>query len=135
MRIERETRLDDPDVVRRLYSDLIAFWAAGLLPHFRAENECLLARLVRHVDPEDERIRRTQRDHLRIEALVAEMRDTRDSLRRRDALLRFARRLREHIRWEEDVLFEVTQTKLKATEMRALREHLDESLPKEIVSP
>jgi hypothetical protein len=135
MRIERETRLADPDVIRRLYSDLIAFWAAGLLPHFRAENECLLARLVRRVDLDDERIRRTQRDHLGIEALVAEMRDTQDPGLRKEALIRFAQRLREHIRWEEEVLFETTQTTLKAPEMRFLQAHLEQSLPKETVSP
>jgi hypothetical protein len=42
LRIEKE--LDDAgsNAVNRLYSDLIAYWAAGLLPHFRGENECLL---------------------------------------------------------------------------------------------
>ena len=135
VRIEKELDDADPEAVRRLYSDLIAFWAAGLLPHFRGENECLLARLVRHVPPDDELIRRTQHDHLGMEALVASMRDSEDLTVRKGALQRFGRWLREHIRWEEDVLFEETQVRLNEGELEALREQLDDELPAVPVSP
>jgi hemerythrin superfamily protein len=113
----------------------LPFWAAGLLPHFRGENECLLARLVRHFDPEHELVRRTQWDHLGIEALVAEMRDTRNPGKRKEALVRFGHWLRAHVRWEEDVLFEETRRMLGKAEMQALASHLNESLPKEMASP
>ncbi len=117
LRIDREIADADEAGVRGVYDGLIAFWAQGLLPHFRAENECLLARLVRHVDVEDELVRRTERDHLGMEALVARMRDTDDLQARRELLLEFAKTIRAHIRWEEDVLFAETERLLTEAEM------------------
>ncbi|MEX0801630.1 MAG: hemerythrin domain-containing protein [Dehalococcoidia bacterium] len=128
LRIERELPDADAEGLNRLYSDLIAFWAAGLLPHFRTENECLLARLLRHVPPDDELIRRTQGDHLTIEGLVATMRDRDDIEERRDALRRFGETLRTHIRWEEEVLFEETQRLLERGEMAALGRDVEERI-------
>jgi hemerythrin-like domain-containing protein len=126
LRIERELPGADAEGLNRLYSDLIAFWAAGLLPHFRTENECLLARLVHHVPPDDDMVRRTQDDHLSMEALVATMRDTRDPEERRRALRRFGETLSNHIRWEEEVLFEETQRRLRREEMAALGRDVEE---------
>ncbi len=120
MRIDREIPDADEAGVRGVYDALIAFWAQGLLPHFRAETECLLARLVRHVDVENELVRRTERDHLGMEALVARMRDTDDLEARRGLLLEFAKTIRAHIRWEEDVLFAETERLLTEAEIRAL---------------
>jgi hemerythrin-like domain-containing protein len=136
LRIERELPDADADGVRLLYHDLIGFWARGLLPHFRTENECLLARLVRHVEPEDELVRRTQRDHLGLEALVATMRDTDELEERREALRRFGEWLREHIHWEDNVLFSETERLLERVEMAALGEEIAERQPKEqVVAP
>ena len=126
LRIEREVPGFGDEVLRDVYNDLISFWARGLLPHFRAENECLLARLVRHVPMDDELIERTNRDHLSIESLVATMRDTADTELRRQALLDFAATLRTHIRWEEDTLFAATEERLSADEMMALADDVTE---------
>ena len=120
LRIDREIPDGDEAGVRGVYDVLIAFWAQGLLPHFRAETECLLARLVRHVDVDDELVRRTERDHLGMAALVARMRDTDDLQARRELLLEFAKTIRAHIRWEEDVLFAETERLLTAPEIAAL---------------
>ena len=120
LRIEREIPGGDEAGVRAVYDALIVFWAQGLLPHFRAETECLLARLVRHVDAEDELVRRTERDHLGMAALVARMRDTDDLQARRELLLEFAKTIRAHIRWEEDVLFAETERLLTEPEIAAL---------------
>jgi hemerythrin-like domain-containing protein len=120
MRIDREIPDADEAGVREVYDTLMAFWARGLLPHFRAEGECLLARLVRHVDVEDELVRRTERDHLGMAALVARMRDADDPQARRELLLEFAKTIRAHIRWEEDVLFDETERLLTKSEMSAL---------------
>lgn len=136
LRIERELPEADEDGVRLLYHDLIGFWARGLLPHFRTENECLLARLVRHVEPDDELVRRTQRDHLGLEALVATMRDTDDLESRREALGGFGERLREHIRWEDNVLFTETERLLEQGEMTALGGEIEERQSAEpVVAP
>lgn len=133
LRIERELPSADEGALRLLYNDLIGFWARGLLPHFRAENECLLARLVRHVEPEDELVGRTQRDHLGLEALVATMRDTDELEARREALQRFGEWLREHIHWEDNVLFTETERLLERGEMTALGEEIEERQPAEMV--
>ena len=120
LRIEREVPAAGEAGLRDLYNDLISFWARGLLPHFRAESECLLARLVRHVPIDDELVQRTHRDHLSIEALVATMRDVPETESRRKAFLDFGATLRTHIRWEEDVLFAATEGRLTSDEMAAL---------------
>ena len=120
LRISREIPDADDAGIAAAYDDLISFWARGLLPHFRTENECLLARLVRHVPPTDDLIVRTQQDHLGIEALVADMRDNAGPEPRRGLLLAFGDRLRTHVRWEEDVLFQATQDQLTAPELAVL---------------
>jgi hypothetical protein len=128
-RIAKELPSASDSEAAQLYSDLVAFWSAGLLPHFRAEGECLLARLVRHLPHESEPVVRLQRDHLSLEALVATMRDASDAGERRDALAAFGELLHDHIRWEERDLFEVTQQQLTPDEMAALGEQLDDELP------
>jgi hemerythrin-like domain-containing protein len=131
-RIERTAPEATDGEVAQLYSTVIAYWSAGLIVHFNAESECLLARLVRHLPLDDERVVRLQRDHLSIEALVATMRDTDDANgteARRDALLAFAARLRTHVRWEEETLFPVTQETLNSGELDALGADLAERLP------
>ena len=112
-----------------LYSTTIAFWAAGLLPHFRAEGECLLARLIRHVPEDDERVQRLHRDHLRIEGFIASMRDTTDMAERRTWLGEFAETMRTHVRWEEETLFPSTESILEERELDALGAELAERLP------
>jgi len=112
LRIEKEVDAD-PEAIRRLYSDL----------------------MVRHAPPEDELIRRTQRDHLGMEALVASMQDGEEPKARKETLLRFGQWLRDHIRWEEDVLFEETQARLNEEELKALGEQLDDQLSAVPVSP
>jgi hypothetical protein len=134
-RIARDLPGASDDAAGRLYADLVAFWAAGLLPHFRAENECLLARLVRHVPHEHETVALTQRDHLDIEALVATMRDTTDPSARRATLAEFGVRLREHIRWEEAVLFAEAERSLTPLELDELEDDLAERLPGVVPAP
>lgn len=135
LRIERELPTASEDEVARLYTDLVAFWAAGLLPHFRVEQECLLARLVHHVSPEHEAVQRTHADHVSLESLVATMRDTRDPAVRSEALGNFGARLREHIHWEEAVLFELTQETLTGADMDALGDDISLQLPEVIPAP
>lgn len=129
LRIERELPTASDQQVARLYADLIGFWSAGLLPHFRAESECLLARLLRHRSDDDPQLRRLQTDHLRLEALVATMRDEDGVEPRREALAAFGTRLREHVRWEERQLFEAVEQALSEAELDALGADLAERLP------
>lgn len=130
LRLERELPGAGADQVEEIYSDLIRFWSAGLLPHFHGESDCLLARLLRHVEPEDPLIQKTTGDHLAMAALVARMRDAGpDAERRRGLLAEFGAILRAHIRWEEATLFERVQELLSVQEMEQLGSELDEVLP------
>lgn len=129
LRIARELPQADEAGVAALYADLLEFWEQALLRHFRAESECLLARLVRHVDLEDEMVRRTEADHLRMAALIADMRDAPDAAVRADRIRRFGDTLRDHIRWEEETLFEAAQRFMAKAELKALGRELDERLP------
>jgi hypothetical protein len=124
-----------PDAVGALYSDLLAFWSAGLLPHFRVEGECLLARLLRHLGEGAPEVQRVLDDHLGLAGLVATMRDTDDLESRRTALRGFGERLFEHIRWEEDVLFQRTQESLDAAEMAALGKDIRAYVPDVVPAP
>lgn len=68
-----------------------------------------------------------------MEALVATMRDAEGVEGRRDALARFGNSLRDHIRWEEEVLFSETERLLGRSEMTALAGEIDERQPEQPV--
>lgn len=128
-RIRKTLPSGSADDVAALYSALIAFWSAGLLPHFGAESECLLGRLVRHIPRDDEHILRLQRDHFDIEATVTAMRDATDLEARKAAMLDFAARMQTHVRWEEEDLFPTAETTLTDRELDLLGEDLADRLP------
>jgi hemerythrin-like domain-containing protein len=127
LRIERELPETQPPVLEALYRDVDDFWEQALLRHFRAESECLLARLVRYASYDDEMVSRLNTDHLRLAAIIAEMRD--DPKTRPRCLEAFGKLLRDHIKWEEEQLFEITQQRLKKREMEALGRELEARLP------
>lgn len=127
--LEREVPAAGPEQLAGLRNDTIEFWRTGLLPHFRAECECLLARLVRHITPDHELIQRTEQDHLRVHAIVASLREEAEPATVRVLLTDLGSLLRDHIRWEESVLFEVAQTRLQPEELEALGADLTERLP------
>jgi hypothetical protein len=121
--------------VQEMLSTVVDFWRDSLLPHFRAECECLLARLVRHAGLSDTLITRTESDHLQVHALAASLRDANDPRERRRLLNDLAALLRDHIRWEESVLFEATQDSLTPFELATLAADLAERIPEEPPPP
>jgi hemerythrin-like domain-containing protein len=133
LRIERDLPASDASDLETLYADLLEFWQRFLLNHFRAENECLLTRLTRHVGLDDELVARTCRDHIALDGLIVRMQD--DAPARREAISRFGALIREHVHWEEDVLFERSQEMLTGEEMRALGSDLETRLPDQIDFP
>jgi hypothetical protein len=66
---------------------------------------------------------------------VAALRDTDDPGQRRQYGQELGERLKEHIRWEESVLFEETQTKLSPEAMAALGEEIAERIPEFLSAP
>lgn len=131
LRIERELPAADVSAMQVLYGDLVRFWSAGLLPHFDAEDECMLARIARRGDPGLQRAGRLQRDHREMEELVDAMAAARTPDDRREALARFGVQLREHIRWEERDLFDWIQSELDEGELDAIGAYLEAHLPVE----
>jgi hypothetical protein len=109
-------------------SETLDMWEQGLVPHFRAECECLLARFARKSGTDDDLVARTQQDHLQAHALVTSIREAESEPGRRDHLAALATLLREHIRWEEAVLFEAAQSVL-SDELIPLGEDLAQRLP------
>lgn len=131
LRIERE--LPDAGVteMQALYADFVRFWNGALQPHFSCEDECLLARLARRADPGLQHAGRLQRDHRELEALVETMASARTPDDRHDALERFGRKLRDHIRWEERELFEWLQRELGTDDLDEIGAYLEAHLPAE----
>jgi hypothetical protein len=113
----------------QLEGETLDIWANGLVPHFRAECECLLARLARSVGAADALIERTQRDHVEAHALVISLREAGNEDERRAHLGALATLLRDHIRWEEATLFEATQQRLNTEDLSRLGEDLALRLP------
>jgi hypothetical protein len=133
MRIERELPTATDDAIAAMSAELVAFWQTGLLPHFRAECECLLARLARHAlvhgAPGADVIAQTQGDHLILNMLMTTIREDPDPSVRRETMKQFGDLLRRHIRWEEAVLFQATQEHLAGDELAALGADIADRIP------
>jgi iron-sulfur cluster repair protein YtfE (RIC family) len=119
----------DQAPLQQLIDETLGMWETGLVPHFRAECECVLARLARQTGADNELIARTQRDHIHAHALVTSIREAGDDSERRHHLSALAAVLREHIRWEEATLFESVQMLLDAPELSRLGDDLSERIP------
>jgi hypothetical protein len=133
LRVRRTIPSASDSEVSDFYSTLLRFWSAGLLPHFRAEGECLLARLVRHLSLEDPLVQRLHGDHLWMAALVATLRDTPDPGERRQLLLQFGETIEAHVHWEEQELFPMTEQQLSDPELEGIAEDLRERLPPAVI--
>jgi hypothetical protein len=134
VRVQREAPTADKNGLDELREGVLSFWQTALLPHFRAECECVLTRLARKLGAADHLLARTQSDHLKLNAFMVELQDGADLEQSRLLLIAMAGLLRDHIRWEESVLFERTQTELTEPELLLLGEDLSERLP-EIPAP
>ena len=121
--------------LNQLEQETLEVWQDGLVPHFRAECECLLARLARQLGADNDLIARTQRDHVQAHALVTSIREATGEPERRRHLGALATLLRDHIRWEEATLFEATQQRLEAGELSRLGEDLSQRLPEVPAAP
>ncbi len=131
LRISREAPAASAETLGALYSDVIAEWSRAVLPHFHAENDCLLARLLRY-PASQALVEQTSSDHLEIQGLVADMRDAASVAERRAAMLAFGQRLRDHIRWEESDLFPGTETAFTELELDTLAAEVEEWLGAEV---
>ncbi len=97
----------DPDVLKEIQ----AFCRDELKTHFAKEEKFLLPALKTH--GEDELVARTLREHAQMMGLVTR-------LDQKEALLQFAQLLKQHVRFEEQSLFEVSQEKLSDMELEMI---------------
>ena len=135
VRVLREAPSANEEQLAKLISDVLDFWQTALLPHFRAECECLLARLARQLAIDDALITRIQSDHLRLNALRVSLEERPGLASSRELLQEMAERLRDHIRWEEAVLFEQTPAVLGADFLRLLGDDLAQRIPEVPAAP
>ena len=99
----------DPTVLREIQ----AFCHDELRPHLAQEEEILLPALERH--GEHALVERTIGEHAQMMELVT-------SLEQKGSLLRLSELLKQHVRFEEQQLFEVSQRKLTDAELDAIAE-------------
>ncbi len=135
LRIKQEVPQGSEADVANLYAQLLRFWTRGLLPHFHTEEECLLARLIRHRPLGDPQVRQLQAEHLTMAGLVARMKDCSTLTERREALMEFGATLERHIRWEERELFETAQHELTEQELDQVGEEIEQRHPKPTRAP
>ncbi len=110
-KMERASEADRPDA--SVLQAIEAFCRDELQPHFVQEEELLLPALERH--GEGMLVERTLREHARMLELS-------ERLDRSEALRELATLLRQHVRFEEQELFEVAQAKLSDAELERIGE-------------
>ncbi len=91
--------------------ELEAFCRNELEPHFAREEEILLPALEKH--GEHQLVQKTLHEHTQMTGLATR-------LEQKDALQLFSQLLKQHIRFEEQFLFEVSQKKLSDAELEAI---------------
>ena len=99
------------DVDSDLLNEILTFYRNELSLHFSKEEEFLLPPLAKH--GEYEIVERTLREHAQIVALVPQ-------LEQKEALLQFAQLLKQHVRFEEQSLFAISQEKLSDAELEVI---------------
>ena len=100
----------EPGEAARVWPSVVQAFEVELEPHFRVEEELLLAPLASA--QEHELVQRTQADHARIRELIA-------GEASQQALAELGELLRAHVRFEESELFPTAEAKLDASQLAA----------------
>ncbi len=108
----RMERASEAEVIEpAVLNEIEAFYRDELLPHFKWEEEILLPSLEGR--GEHELVAQTLREH-------RQMVDLAPQLNEREVLAQFAQLLKQHVRFEEQQLLEVAQTRLSGAELGAV---------------
>jgi iron-sulfur cluster repair protein YtfE (RIC family) len=113
--VERREREDEASRAARL----LALWEGEILPHCRGEEEVLLPELARRIPEADAVIVFTLGDHVVLRGLVRELRGAAAS-GCGEVAGRLARKLAEHVAFEERTLFPALQETLGCDRVAAL---------------
>ena len=106
-----EKACDAGDVDPGSLKEIQAFCCEELSLHFSKEEEFLLPALKKH--GENEIVERTLHEH-------AQMMELATRLEQKEALLQFAQLLKQHVRFEEQSLFAISQEKLSDVELEMI---------------
>ncbi|MFQ6618053.1 MAG: hemerythrin domain-containing protein [Fidelibacterota bacterium] len=125
----RRMKLKVPSAERPLLNGFVEnvykFWSEELLPHFRAEEECLLPRLLRYIDISNSVILRTLKEHMDLHRWIIESKETSSPDKIRAALIKFSEKLTSHIRFEERVMLNKVQDLLSKEELSIVGKELE----------
>ncbi len=113
--VERRAGEDEAGRAARL----LALWEAEILPHCRGEEDVLLPELARRIPEADAVIVFTLGDHVALRRLVRDLRAA-AAPDYREAADGFARKLAEHVAFEERTLFPALQETLGCDRVAAL---------------
>jgi hemerythrin-like domain-containing protein len=113
------------EALRTVAADFVAFWHRHTAPHFREEEEVLLPAFARFGDPASPHVVRTLVEHVRIRRLVGDLRrQLATGPVSTDTVRALGESLRDHIRFEENVLFPMIE---EAMPEQALLEMAEEA--------
>ncbi len=108
-KMERASRADEIDAA--VVEEITAFCRDELEPHFVQEEAFLLPALGKH--GEHRLVEQTLAEHAQMMELVTQ-------LNQRDALQQLSQLLKQHVRFEEQRLFETAQQRLSDAELEAV---------------
>jgi iron-sulfur cluster repair protein YtfE (RIC family) len=112
-----------PNGAAEARGEFLAFWSADGRHHFRAEEEVLLPAFAEHAPADHEAVVRVLVEH--VELRVRAGRLAADPAPPLEALHELGRRLHDHIRHEERVLFPLIEEALPGPELARLPEALE----------
>jgi hemerythrin-like domain-containing protein len=119
---QRLKRAEDAGSATEARNRFLSFWGTDGRRHFRIEEDVLLPSLARHVEPAHEAVVRVLVDHVELRRRAADLERCGDpSL---EELHQLGRRLEDHIRHEERVLFPLVEQALPPDELAELAEAL-----------
>jgi hemerythrin superfamily protein len=105
--------------------EAINHYEKDLLPHFRAEEECLLPRMILNQNVNSDLIRKTLDDHILIHSLFLLLKKENSDFQKIKSILKeIAKALNEHIRFEERELFEHSQAILSIDDFNEIQKEI-----------
>ncbi|MCX8010301.1 MAG: hemerythrin domain-containing protein [Ignavibacteria bacterium] len=105
---------------------ILKFWSEHLLMHFRSEEECILPRLAKYLKSNHPLVARTLEEHIEIHKMITLLKNEETTNKLRELLKSFADTLKNHIRFEERILFEEVQKCLNEIELTQIKSEIDE---------
>ena len=115
---QRLKRAEDADSATAARERFLSFWRTDGRRHFRIEEEVLLPSFALHVEPSHEAVVRVLVDHVELRRRAADLEREEDTSL--EELHQLGKRLEEHIRHEERVLFPLIEQALPAGELAEL---------------